>query len=96
MKPIDAALAAARKAMNAKVGRLFPGDLVHELTDVVVGAWSSAFLVAYADELERHFPDPNPLASVFQPYVVTRIAENTRKLATAYEVLARPDSEATK
>lgn len=49
--------------------------------DVYASEIRAEVLREAADLIDQEFPDPNPLASVFEPYVGDRITDRLRQMA---------------
>jgi len=61
--------------------RLSPGRPEYDRFIKALDAYRAQVLREAADNIDAQFKDPNPLASVFAPYVGDRITDALRKMA---------------
>ncbi len=71
----------ARDVVNSLVGGNHPPAVWGVALDALDAEATAKTLREVADTIEQEFPDPNPLASLFKPYVVNQIAARLRDLA---------------
>lgn len=77
------ALDAATAAVQQKTG--VSEAVAVSLVMNAVLHYTPAFLRGLADAMVQDYPDPNPLASIFEPYVVHRIAKHFHTMAAEFD-----------